>query len=228
MTLNLNEIELAVNAPLPEHRQRQNLEEFADKRYFSMTYAPVRACFADIFQIATMFGPHQRTERARLQTLIERRCSKRKVERQNNVQFGLDLHDFAVARNIKGTPVTFGSMRVAEADVAYWVDCVLEIDGRATVAFIDPRRTNALGDAEACHFVFSMMDAHIRQQDPDFAAFDLAILQRVNDQVVPCPIPIPSMPLLSFAELEDMVSRTLQLWQEVQLDRLATRLRRTA
>ena len=219
-------MELAKNAPLPLDVQRKNLEGYYGS-FVPMTYGPVRRSFEDIFHLATLslFPRRERITWADIEDRVVRAC-RSEMEQRNNVDWARALHAFAVDHRITGRDHLFDLLRMGAFKVAYWLDMVLDMDGRPTVVFIDPRRAEAL-DVDARQFVFSMMDVHIRQAQPDFAAVDLAILQRDGNEIVlrrPC----PEQPLHSFDELQEMVTQTLRVWDAICLDREAKERASTA
>lgn len=224
----LPDIDLARIACLPEEQQRNQLEKMRLGRP-PFTYAPVRTCFHDIFNVQpAMFGLVQPTEWRIVEANLKAKC-RSEAELKANLAVARGLHSFAIANNMLGRAQDFASLSMGTGQrVTFWLPMVLSYQERPLVPFIDPRKTRGLTRA-ARRFAFSMMHEHIRAAEPDYEDVRLAICQ-FGDLEGETRSPIfhtdEGVELFSMAELEAMVSTTYGLWQEVSRGRDAETRRR--
>ena len=111
----------------------------------------------------------------------------------------------------------------AGGNVSYWLPVILNIEGKAAVPFIDPRRSRGL-EKEGRRFVFSMMHERIRVDDEDYANVRFVILKFPgSDDNVRAPVLYvdDGIELYSREQLESMVTETYELWYEVYGDRVS-------
>lgn len=213
----LPDIDLARIACLPEEQQRNQLEKMR-LGHPPFTYAPVRNCFHDIFNVQPeMFGLVEPTDWRIVESNLKSKC-RSEAEQKANLAVARGLHDFAIANNMLGRAQEFASLSMGSGQrVTYWLPMVLSYQDRALVPFIDPRKTRGLTRA-ARGFVFSMMHEHIRAAEPDYENVRLAICQfgdLKGDTREPVFHTDEDVDLFSMAELEAMVSTTYDLWQDV-------------
>lgn len=212
----LHEIDLARIAPLPEGRQRKELEQI---RNFppKCSYAPFRSKLHDILNVQYgMFEPVQATPWLVIEQELERVC--RPSDLNANLQVARSLHDFAtnsnlVAREQNFYPLSMGAGRKVE----YWLPILLSLEGRPLIPYIDPRRSHQL-TTEARRFVYSMMHERIRAFDPDYADVQFAIFQFDKESEGKRKIIVNTdegIDLFSFDQMEDMVNTTYALWREI-------------
>ncbi len=213
----LPDIDLARIAPLPLDQQRKKLEQIRYGRP-PFSYAPLRACFHDIFNVQPeMFGPVAPTDWSEIEAHLDHGC-RSEDELKANRHVARGLHQFALKANMQGRSQEFFPLAMSTGQkVAYWLPMVLSFSGRAIVPFIDPRRSRGL-TREGRRFVFSMMHERIRAADPDYEAVQFAIFQfgeQSKGQRDPVLHTDDRVTLFSLADLETMVSATYELWREV-------------
>jgi hypothetical protein len=215
---------------LPKDQKRRALEQMKGG-WPPYSYNPMRASQLDIMNIAA--GPLvdlPRTPWLAIAADITRRCNGDLEAIAANLQAGEGLYNFTTEFEIVGRRHAFYSLAVGLAQkVTYWSPVVLAVEKGPVVPFIDPRRTKKL-TLDARRFVFSMMNEHIRVPDPDFAEVRFAILQFANSHSGPRAAIShfdDGIKLWSFAELDEMVRETYELWYEV-LDGRTAEARRSA
>lgn len=217
----LPDIDLARIASLPKDRQRKPLEQIRFGRP-PYSYAPLRSCFHDILNVQPgMFGPVAPTDWSIIEAQIRRR-SRPDDELKANLAVARGLHRFAAAANMSGRAQEFFPLAMgAGQKVSYWLPMILSYAGRALVPFIDPRRSRGL-TREARRFAFSMMHERIRAADPDYQTVQFAIFQfgdSTDDYRDARLHTDDGVALFPLDELEEMVSVTYELWQEVCAER---------
>lgn len=221
----LPEIDLARIAPKPTDEKRIALERFkVGQSKITITYKPVRAKFADIFNVQPdMFASADPdpTVWPVLERLIRAKAMS-DDEYNANLLVAKGLYEFAMANALRSRFHDFFSLSLSVGKkVEYWLPMVTALDGVPLVVFIDPRRGQRL-TAEARRFVFSMMHEHIRVANPDFDEVRLGILQ--FGKVVGDQRPVKfwtdtGIALFSFEELDQMVRETYDIWREVSESR---------
>lgn len=226
----LPEIDLARIAPLASERKRAELERFKLGRP-TITYKPVRARFADIFNVKPdLFAATDPTAWPALERLIRAKATS-DDERDANLLVAKGLHQFASANALRSRSHNFFSLSLSVGEkVEYWLPMVTALDGVPLVVFIDPRRGKRL-TAEARRFVFSMMHEHIRMANPDFAEARLGTLQFgdvIEDQRPAKLWTDAGIALYGFDELDGMVRETYDIWREVSEARESETRRKSA
>ncbi len=226
----LPEIDLARIAPLASDRKRVELERFKLGRP-TITYKPVRARFADIFNVKPdLFAATDPTAWPVLERLIRAKATSDE-ERDANLLVAKGLYEFASANALRSRSHNFFSLSLSVGEkVEYWLPMVTVLDGAPLVVFIDPRRDKRL-TGEARRFVFSMMHEHIRMANPDFAEARLCILQfgDVIDDQRPAKLWTDAgIALYGFDELDGMVRETYDIWREVSQARESEARRKSA
>lgn len=226
----LPEIDLARIAPLATERKRSALEIFR-LGHPTITYKPVRARFADIFNVKPdLFAATDPTAWPVLERLIRAKATSDE-ERDANLLVAKGLYEFATANALRSRSHNFFSLSLSVGEkVEYWLPMVTALDGAPLVVFIDPRRGKRL-TADARRFVFSMMHEHIRAASPDFAEARLGVLQ--FGDVVEDQRPVKfwtdaGIALYSFDELDQMVRETYDIWREVSEARESETRRKSA
>lgn len=217
----LPELDLARIAPQRKDQQRKQLEQMRFGRP-PFSYAPLRACFHDIFNVQPeLFGPVAPTGWAQIEATLSHK-SKTSEELKANLAVAKGLHQFALSADMRGRQQDFFQLAMSMGQkVSYWLPMVLAHEGKPTVPFIDPRRSRGL-NKEGRRFTFSMMHERIRVADPDFEQARLAIIQFGDfdeDRRHPKVHTDEGVTLFTLEELEKMVSTTYRLWAEVLEER---------
>lgn len=214
----LSETDLARIAALPADRRRKELEQIRDEPPPS-TYKPLKASLYDIFNVQVgMFGLIEPTSWA----VVEKNLSKAarsEEEFESNRKVARGLHDFASTNQIFGRGVQFPSLPLSlvGVKVSYWLNLVLQIDGRPVIPFMDPRRTHRLSPVGR-QLVLSIMHEHIRVQNPDYARATLAVVQfgePIGGRRNPKFYFDDKLEILAFSEIEMRIRDTYDLWVEV-------------
>jgi hypothetical protein len=219
----LPEIDLARIAPLSTDQKRVALQRFKLGRP-AITYKPVRACFADIFNVRPeMFAAADPASWPVLESLIRDRAMS-DDEQKANLLVAKGLYVFAQTNALRSRSQIFFPLSLSVGEkVEYWLPMVTLVNDVPLVLFIDPRRGKGL-TAEGRRFTFSVMHEHIRTSNPDFAEARLGIIQFgdvVDDQR---PVKLSTdrgMDLFGFDELDQMVGETYAIWREVSENREA-------
>ena len=217
----LPELDLARIAPQRNDQQRKQLEQMRFGRP-PFSYAPLRACFHDIFNVQPeLFSPVAPTDWSQIEATL-RRKSKSSDEFKANLAVAKGLHQFALTADMRGRQQDFYQLAMSMGQkVSYWLPMVLAHEGQPIVPFIDPRRSRGL-TKEGRRFAFSMMHERIRAADPDFEQVRLAIIQfgHIDEDQRPAKVHTDEgVRLLALEELEQMVATTYRLWTEVLEER---------
>lgn len=224
------EIDLANIAPLTDrkHKRAALMQLKVGRPPFS--YAPLRKTILDILNVQP--GPLVEAKPASWDAIrieIIRHC-KSSAEVEANLRVAEGLFDYAEASGITGRRHEFYPLPLGvSAKVNYWSHLIVNIGGRATVPFFDPRRTRKLTRIGR-QFALSVMHERIRVADPDFAEVGLAIFQFANSEEgirPPIRFTDESAALFKFDELSDMTAETYEMWKEV-LDERTEEARRRA
>jgi hypothetical protein len=213
----LPEIDLARIAPLPSDQKRRALEQFK-LGHPTIAYKPVRARFADIFNVQPgMFAAADPIAWPVLERLIQAKAMS-DDEYDANLLVAKGLHTFAQDNALRSRSQGFFPMSLSVGEkVEYWLPMVTALKGAPLVIFIDPRRGKSL-TAEARRFVFSMMHEHIRVANPDFATARLGIVQFGEAVAGQRPVKLSTdegVELFGFDQLDRMVRETYDIWREV-------------
>ncbi|MGK6316301.1 type VI toxin-antitoxin system SocB family DNA replication inhibitor toxin [Neorhizobium sp. DT-125] len=226
----LPEIDLARIAPLATERKRGALEIFR-LGHPTITYKPVRALFAGIFNVKLdLLTATDPIAWPTLDRLIRAKATSND-ERDANLLVAKGLYEFASANAMGSRYQDFFSLSLSVGEkVEYWLPMVTALDGAPLIVFIDPRRGKRL-TADARRFVFSMMHEHIRLANPDFSEARLGILQFgdvVEDQRPAKLWTDAGIALYGFDELDQMVRETYDIWREVSEARESETRRKSA
>lgn len=129
------------------------------------------------------------------------------------------LHQFIAREGITGRHRQFSKMYMGRAagHLVYWSPMVLNVEGRPTVIFVDTRRSGRLSK-NGIRFVLSMMNEHIRANDPDYANVRLAVLQieYINNNTTELFFNFDDgVALFSLPELQSMIDRTYVIWDDL-------------
>ncbi|QPZ79428.1 type VI toxin-antitoxin system SocB family DNA replication inhibitor toxin [Brucella abortus] len=211
------EIDLARIAPLATDQKRRALERFK-LGHPTLTYKPVRALFADIFNVQLdMFTASCPADWSILKRLIRAKATSDN-EFNANLLVAKGLHDFAQAKALRSRSHPFFPLSLSVGEkVEYWLPIVTALEGVPLVIFVDPRRSNGL-TAEARRFVFSMMHEHIRLANLDFATARLGIVQFGDATDSQRPVKLSTdedVELFDFDQLDQMVRETYDIWREI-------------
>lgn len=103
----------------------------------------------------------------------------REVQINMNIGAALGFDEFCSEHVGQARTQAFGSLNLlGSISVEFTLDVILEIDGRRTILFIDPRSSSKKIDGHGKRFAFSCMHERTRMLDPlSFGDFSLAILQ---------------------------------------------------
>ena len=216
-TRRLHELDLARIATMPRDRRRTCLEQLHDG-FPPHTYNPLRHCFPDLLdEQYSLLGQSKPTPWAVIERALNKTC-RSAGELNANLRVARGLHDWITSNGTTGRKERFFPLSMeAGARVTYWVPFILNIGGRPTVPFIDPRRSREL-TMGGRRFVFSMMHERIRAGNPDNASVQFVVLQFANTN---CDVrsvilhPDDGIELFSFEQLDRMVTETYELWREV-------------
>jgi hypothetical protein len=129
------------------------------------------------------------------------------------------LYDFADAHEISGLKQEFAPWMVT-----YWYPASIVIDGKPTVPFIDPRRSGL--STASYRFIFSVMHERIRVAYSDFERVRLGIIRfcvKADGSRRASITTEENRDLLDFETLENMISTTYSLWEEIHQQRRAAR-----
>lgn len=217
----LPEIDLARVATLPTDQKRRALEQFK-LGHPKLNYKPVRARFADIFNVQPdMFAAADPTAWPVLERLIRAKATSDE-ECSANLLVAKGLHDFARSNAVRSRSQAFFPLSLSVGEkVEYWLPMVMALEGAPLVIFIDPRRGKKL-TADARRFVFSMMHEHIRVANPDFSTARLGIVQFGDAADDQRPVKLSTddgVELFRFDQLDQMVRDTYDIWREVSTER---------
>ena len=215
----ISEITLARNAAEREGQQRAHLARFMSAGGPRWSYQHLSRLLPDVFGLGfpltgasrpTPFGEIERTLLQKCRFEQQRTCLLSAAEA---------LHQFIAREGITGRHQQFGKMYMGRAagHLVYWSPMVLNVEGRPTVIFVDPRRSEQLSE-NGIRFVLSMMNEHIRINDPDYANVRLAVLQikYMNDNTTePFFNFDDGVALFSLPELQSMFDCTYAVWDDL-------------
>ena len=219
----LHKADLARIAPMERDRKRICLEQLRSA-YPPFSYRPLHAHLHELFNVQpTLFGPVKPTDWSIIEDSLRKRC-KNGGETAANLSVARGIYDWIVDNEIEGRTQEFFPLSMgAGGNVSYWLPVILNIEGKAAVPFIDPRRSRGL-EKEGRRFVFSMMHERIRVDDEDYANVRFVILKFPgSDDNVRAPVLYvdDGIELYSREQLESMVTETYELWYEVYGDRVS-------
>jgi hypothetical protein len=214
----LPEIDLARITVMTPDQQHNQLADF-DQSGVPLSYAPFRKSAPDILCVASGFiSPTKRTSWDGIAANI-RSDSQKPNERRSNLQVAKGLYQWADARKVTGRRLDLLPFPIGLSEkVVFWNNMVLNVEERAVVPFLDPRRTKGL-TYNARQFTFSLMHERIRAAGGDLESVRLAIIQFANEQKGPRrPIVYfdDGIELLPLAALNGMVRTTYEIWAEVR------------
>ena len=215
----ISEITLAKNATEREDVQRASLARLMPPGGPHWGYRILDRLIADVFGLGfplTGVGPS--TPVSVIERTIRQEC---RFEQQRTclLEATRALHHFVAREGITGRHQPFGKMYMGRAagHLVYWAPMVLNVEGRPTVIFVDPRRSGRLSES-GIRFVLSMMNEHIRANDPDYAGVRLAVLQ-IDYANANSSRPFfnfdDGLSLFSLCELQSMIDRTYAIWNDL-------------
>lgn len=218
----LPETDLARIAPLSKDAKRRALEQ-VKLGIPPFSYEPIRRTWEDILNVQPeMFGAAAPTSWEQIERLIRQRA-RPGTEYDNNIELAASLYDRAIRdewravhREILPLSLSIG------IKVKFWLPLVLMIDDDPLVPFFDPRRSSLQLTEDGRRFAFSVMNERIRVADPDLAKVRLGIFQFDQVQVQGRVLRLRTdegIPLCTFDELDQMVSETYTIWEQVLSDR---------
>lgn len=226
----LPETDLARIAPLSTDQKRRALQQLK-LGHPPFSYEPVRRTWHDILNVQPeLFTPAAPTAWPQIERQI-RKLSRSQEEFDFNIEVAASLHATAISRDWKARdheiyPLALG---VTGIKVEFWLPLILAIDGAPLVPFFEPRRSSLRLGESGRRFVFSSMHERIRVPDPAMAEVRLGIFQfdqtpgggrvlRMHTDL--------GVELYSYDQLDQMVSETYAIWQEILEDREAETRRR--
>ena len=182
-------------------------------------YEQLTRLIPDVFGLGfPLSGPSKPTPLGVIERMLAQRCIYQK-QRTCLIAAAEALQNFVTRKGITGRYQQFGKMHMGRAagNLVYWAPMVLNVEGRPTVIFVDPRRSGRLSE-RGIRFVLSMMNEHIRINDPDYNSVRLAVLQidyGNNSAASPFFNFDDNVPLFSLSELQSMVDRTYAIWDDL-------------
>ena len=226
----LPEIDLANFAVLAADHRRNALEHFRISRP-PYRYVPLRKSVPEILNVhAGFFGALPRTPYEKIAGTIRSEAWSPE-EAEANLRVAEGLYEHAELHKLSGRRHDIFPMNIGtDHKLVYWQSLALQVEGRALVPFLDPRRQATRLSVMGRRFVFSMMHERIRAADPDFADIVLGVFQFSVPKAGPR-LPVlytdQKLELFSFSELDRMVRDTYTDWQAVCEER-ADQARRAA
>ena len=211
---------LASVCVLTEAEQEKRLRQFLDSSP-PFSYDPVRQKALALLGVSTpIVGVVQFTRWTTLEPQLSRAWKGRGLGLEPNLNAAKALHDFHKQNGTTGYELDFKTIRLGRfaGNMKFWHDgVVLSILGRPTVLRVDPRKPNSRLMGDARQVVLSMMDVHIRQQNPDFRDLQLAILQLDYDTPgVPVLIHTDrDVTLLPMVDLQPMIDKTFDILKQI-------------
>ena len=216
----ISEITLARNATERETQQRVELARLMGDDGPRWGYEQLTRLIPDIFSLRLpLSGPSVPTPFHVIERTLTQRCKHQK-QRTCLIMAAETLHKFVKREGITGRYQQFGKMHMgmAAGNLVYWAPMVLNVEGRPTVIFVDPRRSGRLSE-NGIRFVLSMMNEHIRINDPDYSSIRLAVLQidyGKGGAAEPFFNFDDNVPLFPLNELQSMVDRTYAIWDDLR------------
>ncbi len=215
-TPRLPETDLARIAPMPPAQQRKELERMKDGG-IPYTYNPFHGNCSDILHVGAGAFDLPRPPWSKIEGQINH-AGRYEKERVANLQVGEGLYIFATTHKVRGRKQEFLPVKVGLSEkVIYWIDYIVEIDGKPVVLFVDPRRADGL-TINARRFVFSVMDYRIRVPGSDYEKVRLGIVQFGDERIGPRTARIfyaDGVELYSYEALDAMVRQTYEIRREV-------------
>ena len=174
----LSNIDLARAATAPEEKHRGIIKASA----FGDPYSYYRAFKAHLPSILDLpvgpFGLKSKVTKRQLSRMIGLSCSKDKKEKRANRYLANALRDFIRKHKARSAEFIHDPVPLDRAgDRRFWIDYILQINGKRYIVFIDPRLDKGL-DELARKFVFSILNTYIRLLDLEhFGDVEFLILQ---------------------------------------------------
>ena len=224
--------DLARIAPLPENRQRSELEQL--KRGFPpFSYRHTRSVLPALMnmKIGSLLE-HRKLTWAETEKSLRRMC-KGGDETVYNLMAARALYQFAEEHSILGRcdDSGFGKMPLGQGhDLVLWENGVVRWNDRPHTLFVDLRGTKYL-PAHGRRFAFSAQHEQIRQRDPNMAEAGLLILhveKPINKKRRVTAYTDEQIDLYSFEELDEMTRRTYEIWSDVYFERVEEERRRAS
>lgn len=224
----LPEVELANLTVLPLDEQRRRMTKLASDGGGIFSFEPTREQFPDILnsqpELFRSLGPTPITEFPVIAAKLRKRC-KPGIELEFNLLVAKMLYGHFRAENAVSREFFFSSLPVGlDRSVRFWISAYYARDGLPVLTFIDPRGGRNL-TARGRNVVFSGMHFGIRERYPDFAESLLQIVQvpyldkprgaKVHRDREIRHYDLSGDPVFSFEQLDEMLTRTLLLWDEV-------------
>jgi len=213
----LQEIDLANAASSDEDRKRAILKSVI-QGFGPWSYEPARAATPSIFNPSTPLG--LAVKRAPIEKIVNQvrsRCHK-KEQAESCIEV-VKLLDEWVTNNVEKSiersipPISLSTMGI----VNYSENFVTLCEGKPTFIFLDHRRPGGL-TASGRQFALSMMNRQIRSVYTQFSDADLRVLQFIQRGENPRRIietSVQQVDLLDISTLDEMISETFQVWQEL-------------
>lgn len=220
--------DLANICPLPIDLQFRSLRSLK-AGWGPFSYDPTKRAAPDTFNAGTeLFGYAQPTSLEQLRKRVIAECRRGDEEIAANLEVTECLHRFAVDNIVRAKLVDIAPYTLSSAvgiSYAFWLPLVLLIGDQLLLPFIDPRRTRGLS-ASGRRFAFSMAHHRVRELYPDLAGAELAIFRfpSVTDARGVTARRLQTFlaadgPLYTYEELDLMVAKTYQIWQQVLAER---------
>ncbi|MDX8442828.1 hypothetical protein [Mesorhizobium australafricanum] len=214
-----------------ERDQRVELVPFCYPNLNRKTYSPVRSVQADIFQVSTPMVEFPLSEWAPIEGKI-RSKSRGPMQAAMNVYAGKALFNGLRGRNAVSNfdpeitrSISFGEGRA----FSHWLPYLAKFDttkSAGVVPVVDFRVRGGLS-LDTYKFVFSMMNLAIREPAPEYEKAEFVIIKlplkfpkskKFKDRGMS--IHDDNGEYFTFDELEEMISTTYRLYEEVFADEL--------
>ncbi|MCQ8184582.1 type VI toxin-antitoxin system SocB family DNA replication inhibitor toxin [Parvularcula maris] len=221
------EQDLARIAPMGRDEKRAALQRLK-KGWPPYSYSHVRNAFGSILNLKVGLFPD--AEKIPLDAIlagIKDSCRKeRNFEDayKANAEVAKCLRSFADREEIIGRPHDFIPISIGTSrKLCYWSPMVLQLRSQTCVPLLDVRKVEKL-TVDAKRFAFSTMHQRIREGNPDFADVNLAIITlsagRNKKRVANFEF-ADQYDLFSYAQLDQMVRETYEIWNDIWSERAA-------
>lgn len=216
--------DLANWCSLEQAARRQRLLEYKSG-FPPLRYVPMRKHFGDIVGLSAGAFDGQRLTVERALELVSSDCwaSKDDIERRSNLAVAEGLWQWANRSGVEGRLLpneTFPPRLIGGRHIKIWHSAVLKIDGRATVPFLDPRKSTTRLTNLGRRVAFSLM--HFGVREPLAMDVRFCIMQFDDAKSGPREVRVffdDSVQLLSGDELDQRIRETYAEWDLINAGR---------
>lgn len=227
----LTEIDLARLMHRDEVEQRLHIESLLTGSFPALTYNPLRAVLADLFNQQGELIAGDAVSWSKVEEQIKKRVRKGELEERQNLIVGKLLHGYVEQNKIWSRRAEFFPLKLAFAGgLRFWWDLFFVENERAVVPFVDPRLTRGLS-REDMRVVFSFMHERIRVSGSDFEDCRLAIFQFPKNALGTRVVKITyddDFELYSYVQLSEMVENVYRTLSDVAAENRRASARGTA